>query len=182
MLTARDAAADTAATSAALEVARQSAVATASNAVVTSDNLDKAAIAAREGSTLALTAANGVASDAQLALQMNLAGIAPAQVALEVKQAALAVLNRQDTLLTDAANRTQENITLASGALTGAPAAADVNFETEALGALTDHENRIVTNSADIATLGTGLIAEAAARISGDAATLVARIHTPTMN
>jgi hypothetical protein len=81
-------------------------------------------------------------------------------------------LQGQDTILTAAAASNQQNIALASGALTGDEAAANSNFETEVLGALTNHETRITENTADIAVLETGLVAEAAARVAGDAATL----------
>jgi hypothetical protein len=91
---------------------------------------------------------------------------------LAVASAELTGLQRQDSILTAAAASNQQNIALASGALTGDEAAANSNFETEVLGALTNHETRITENTADIAVLETGLVAEAAARVAGDAATL----------
>jgi hypothetical protein len=75
--------------------------------------------------------------------------------------AALDGLNRQGDILTAAVASGQSNIILASGALTGDPAAVHSNYETEVLGALVDHEGRISTNTANIA-------AETEARVEAD--------------
>jgi hypothetical protein len=101
--------------------------------------------------------------------------LAEAQAAVEALNlpALLAGAQRIDTILTDAANSSQENIANASRALTEDPLdpenpdllAFAVNYETEVLAALTDHEDRITDNAAAI-------VAEAAARVAGDAATL----------
>jgi len=77
--------------------------------------------------------------------------------------------------LLDAAGASgQESIKLAAGALTGDPAAVGSNYETEVLGALTDHETRIVANAEAI-------MAESDLRVAGDAATLTsANTYTDT--
>lgn len=78
---------------------------------------------------------------------------------------------RATTTLTAAAASTNQNISLASGALTGSTAALDAgaNFEIEVLGALVDHEGRIVSNA-------NAITAETAARIAADTTEANARI------
>lgn len=93
---------------------------------------------------------------------------------------------RATTTLTAAAASTNQNISLASGALTGSTAAleAGANFETEVLGALVDHEGRIVANTTAISALDvrttantTAIATEVTERKAADAA-LDTRITT----
>lgn len=92
---------------------------------------------------------------------------------------------RATNTLTSAAASTNQYISLASGALTGSTAALDAgaNFETEVLGALVDHEGRIVSNTTAISALDvrttantTAITAETAARIAADTTEANARI------
>lgn len=114
-----------------------------------------------------------------------------ATTAVETAALALAPLERSDAILTAAAASPQENIALASAALTGDPVADGSNFETEVVGALTDHETRITANTTAIAdettariaadtALGTRITAEETARIAADTAETNARIAADT--
>lgn len=85
---------------------------------------------------------------------------------------------RATTALTSAAASSNQFISLASGALTGSTAALDAgaNFETEVLGALVDHEGRIVSLDARTTANANAITAETAARIAADTAEANARI------
>jgi hypothetical protein len=85
---------------------------------------------------------------------------------------------RTKSLLTAAASSAQQNISLASAALTGDAAATSIgaHFETEVLGALVNHEGRITQNTADIAANTAAISAETTARIAADTAETNARI------
>jgi hypothetical protein len=102
-------------------------------------------------------------------------------LALTAAQGALAPLQRSDGLLSGASASGQENLVLAAGALVQDPAADGSNYETEVLGALTDHEARIVANADAIVANADAIVAEAEARATGDAETLAnANTYTDT--
>ena len=151
------------------------------------------AAATEIGTPAGATVANllAAASTREAAVTAAQTTVDTATTAVETATLALAPLQRSDTILAAAAASPQENIALASGALTGDPAAAGSNFETEVVGALTDHETRITANTTAIAAeteariaadtaLGTRITAEVTARIAADTAETNARIAADT--
>lgn len=168
--------------------AAQAAKGTADAAVVTT-NADVAAkttimttaLAGDEDLAAALVAVNGAAGTNFAATYEGLKAIEAYGAAPSPVTYASNGYARATAALTAAAASKNKYISLASGALTGSEAAleAGANFETEVLGALVDHEDRITSNSAAIAKeivdrtaedkRIVGLIeSEQAARIAGD--------------
>ena len=115
------------------------------------------ALAADTGFAAQLAAVNGAAGTTFAASYEGLLAIAAYDDAPAAPTYGSNGFTRASNALAAAAASTNQNISLASGALTGSTAALEVgaNFETEVLSALVNHEDRITTAETKITSLDT---------------------------